>query len=79
MGCRGRNLPLEYGRLGQEKVLIGKLVRTYCKSNGLYCDIEWTEENRIYGPIWYDFMASCRSMLGSESGSNVFDWDGTLA
>ena len=24
-------------------------------------------------------MRSCRSMLGSESGSNVFDWDGTLA
>src|SRR4029079_18554451 len=31
-----------------------------------------------YGPAWFDFIGSCRSMLGSESGSNVFDFDGSL-
>lgn len=79
VGYRGRSLPIEYGQLGIEKVEIGKRVRGYCQENFIKCDIEWTEEARIYGPDWYQFMASCRSMLGSESGSNVFDWDGTLA
>lgn len=75
---RGRPLPPRYGRLGEEKVQIGKMVKAYCLDNGIPCDIEWAEEARIYGPSWYDFMKSCRSMLGSESGSNVFDWDGDL-
>ncbi len=78
VGYRGRNLPLEYGILGQEKAGIGQLVRSYANSNQLRTDIEWTEEARVYGAAWYPFVASCRSMLGSESGSNVFDWDGTL-
>ena len=78
VGYRGRDLPLEYGQLGREKLQIGQLVRAYAQSRGLGCDIEWTEARRIYGPDWYRFIASCRAMLGSESGSNVFDWDGTL-
>ncbi len=79
VGYRGRPLPVHYGLLGQEKVAIGKLVKKYCTEKHVPHDIEWTEDARIYGPDWYKFMASCRSMLGSESGSNVFDWDGTLA
>jgi hypothetical protein len=27
----------------------------------------------IYGPAWYDFMASCRATLGVEAGVSVFD------
>jgi hypothetical protein len=79
VGYRGRDLPLEYGKLGKEKVEIGRLVRSYCEERSLRSDIEWTEAARIYGSNWYDFVVSCRSMLGSESGSNVFDWDGSLA
>ncbi|MFE8644851.1 hypothetical protein ACFX58_07170 [Sphingomonas sp. NCPPB 2930] len=78
VGYRGRPLPSRYGQLGEEKVQIGKMVKAYCLKNGIPCDIEWTEEARIYGPSWYDFMKSCRAMLGSESGSNVFDWNGDL-
>lgn len=78
IGYRGRPLPIRYGALGQEKVAIARLVKDYCKSHAISQDIAWTEEARIYGHSWYEFMASCRSMLGSESGSNVFDWDGTL-
>jgi hypothetical protein len=78
-GYRGRPLPIHYGLLGREKISIGMLVARYCESRKITHDIEWTEEARIYGRKWYEFMSSCRSMLGSESGSNVFDWDGTLA
>lgn len=79
VGYRGRPLPLRYGQLGHEKVEVGRLVKAYCQRNGLAHDIAWSEESRIYGPAWPIFVGSCRSMLGSESGSNVFDWDGTLS
>lgn len=79
VGYRGRPLPLRYGKLGQEKVEIGRMVKQYCEVHDIQHDIEWTEEARIYGSRWYEFMGSCRAMLGSESGSNVFDWDGNLA
>jgi len=78
VGYRGRPLSIRYGTLGQEKVKVGSLVRTYCEKQDIPCDIEWTEEKRIYNDGWYDFVVSCRAMLGSESGSNVFDWDGDL-
>jgi hypothetical protein len=75
---RGRPLPIRYGRLGQEKVVIGQHVKTYCHKHGISCDIEWDESSRIYGEDWYAFISSAKAMLGSESGSNVFDWDGDL-
>lgn len=75
---RGRPLPLRYGKLGQEKVEIGRRVRAYCRDHGIPCDIAWDESARIYGDKWYRFIASAKAMLGTESGSNVFDWDGTL-
>jgi hypothetical protein len=78
VGYRGRPLPVRYGELGWEKVTIGKATKQYCVDNAIQHDIAWTEEARIYGSGWYEFMSSCRSMLGAESGSNVFDWDGTL-
>ncbi len=78
VGYRGRPLPARYGALGFEKVAIGKMVREYCERLGISNDIAWSEESRIYGPAWNDFVGSCRAMLGSESGSNVFDWDGCL-
>lgn len=75
---RGRPLPVRYGRLGQEKVAIGHHVKDYCRKHGIPCDIEWDESSRIYGENWYKFIGSAKAMLGSESGSNVFDWDGSL-
>lgn len=78
VGYRGRPLPISYGQLGIEKVAIGQMVKAYCDQHDVKNDIAWSEESRIYGPKWYEFLVSCRSMLGTESGSNVFDWDGTL-
>lgn len=79
VGYRGRPLPIRYGQLGVEKIEIGRIVKSYCDLHGIRNDIAWSEESRIYGAGWYDFVISCRSMLGSESGSNVFDWGGDLA
>ena len=78
VGYRARALPVRYGQLGIEKISIGQTVKAYCDEHGIANDIAWTEEARIYGPKWYNFIISCKSMLGSESGSNVFDWEGNL-
>jgi hypothetical protein len=75
---RGRPLHLRYGKLGQEKVEIGRRVEDYCRKRHIPCDIAWSESSRIYGDDWYRFIGSTKAMLGSESGSNVFDWDGSL-
>jgi hypothetical protein len=53
-------------------------MREACEARGIRCDIEWDEDKRIYGDAWVDFVASCRATLGTESGSNVFDFDGSL-
>ena len=78
VGYRGRPLHIRYGKLGQEKSRIGELVAEYCQKNNIPYDIGVKEKDRIYGSNWYDFIHSCRAVLGTESGSNVFDWDGDL-
>ena len=78
IGYRGRHLPARYGDLARQKLEIGRVVRSACERRGVACDIEWAETARVYGDRWWGFLARCRTMLGTESGSNVFDWDGTL-
>jgi len=79
IGYRGRQLPHHYGDLGQEKYNIGVEVRRLAAERGLPVDIEVDDTRRIYGNDWYRFLGSCRATLGTESGSNVFDFDGSLA
>ena len=76
---RGRNLPFWYGDLGQEKEWIGKKMREYAIQYQLKQDIEWQEEKRIYGDGWYQFLASARTTLGTESGSCLFDFTGEIS
>lgn len=79
IGYRGRRLPHHYGDLGQEKYRIGVDVRRLAEKRGLPVDIEVDDSRRIYGNDWYRFLSTCRATLGTESGSNVFDFDGSLA
>lgn len=78
IGYRGRRLPHHYGALGQDKLTIGKEVRRLAEIRGLPVDIEVESDKRIYGNDWYRFLGSCRGTLGTESGSTIFDFDGTL-
>jgi hypothetical protein len=79
VGYRGRDIGGRYGRLAFDKLEIGRRMRAVCEARGIPHDIEWEDSKRIYGEAWYDFLASCRAVLGSESGSNVFDFDGSIA
>jgi hypothetical protein len=78
IGYRGRDIGARYGELGFWKSEVGRRMKTICGEHGIRCDIDVTEESRIYGDSWYAFIESCRTMLGSESGSNVFDFDGSI-
>ena len=79
IGYRGRDIGGRYGRLGHEKLEIGSRMLDICEARGLPVDIAFTEEARIYGHAWFDFLGSCRATLASESGSNIFDFDGVVA
>jgi hypothetical protein len=75
---RGRSVPYWLGRLGQDKVLIGREFLARASSTDLRCDISWTESDRIYGENWYRFLSRARSTLGTESGASIVDFDGSL-
>ena len=75
---RGRKLDYWYGSLGQEKYTIGIKMKKICQQLNLSEDIECDDDKRIYGSEWYDFLLSGRAMLGTESGANIFDLDGSL-
>jgi hypothetical protein len=79
IGYRGRALPYWYGRLGQEKFLIGKTMKDICAARNLCVSIEWDDAKRIYGDAWYQFLGDSKATLGTESGSNVFDFDGDIS
>ncbi len=78
IGYRGRDIGGRYGRLAWDKLEIGRRVREACEARGLPVDIDWTDQSRIYGKDWFKFLGSCRATLGTESGSNVFDFDGRI-
>lgn len=78
IGYRGRPVPFVYGRLTREKFLIGQRMKELCSERGIVTNIELTDAARIYGPAWPEFIGNCRTVLGTESGSNIFDFDGTL-
>ena len=79
VGYRGRRLPHQYGQLGYDKLRIGIEVRKWFVERGLLVDIEVDDSKRIYGDDWYRFLSSCRAMLGTESGCNLFDDYGHFA
>lgn len=76
---RGRELPPIYGQLGHEKFIIGMEVKRLSERAGICNDISCDESDRIYGNDWYKFLGSARATLGTESGSNIFDFDGSIS
>ena len=78
IGYRGRELPYWYGSLGYEKFIIGKKMHEICSSRNIKVNIEWESDKRIYGDGWFKFIENCRAVLGTESGSNVFDFYGEI-
>ena len=78
LGYRGRRLSHRYGRLGYEKWQIGELAKLSLVESDLKLNISSENVDRIYGESWFNFLGDCKAVLGTESGANVFDFDGNL-
>jgi len=78
VGYRTRKPPYWLGELGVEKWRIADGFKEALEDTGLKLDLSYHEADRLYGIAWIEFVASCRAMLGVESGASVFDFDGTL-
>jgi hypothetical protein len=78
LAYRGRSVGVKYGRLGFEKTEIGRRMKEICALHSVPEDIAIDDASRIYGDAWFEFLGSSRAVLGSESGSNAFDFDGAL-
>lgn len=79
LGYRGRSLGHRYGNLAHMKQSIGEVFLAESTKRGVLADIAVDEASRIYGDDWYKWLGNCRCVLATESGSNVFDWDGSIA
>lgn len=79
IGYRGSIMPLSFGRLCYQKRKIGDDVSRLLEGKALSLDISSRWEDRIGGDAWHTFLASCKAVLGVESGSDLVDMDGTLA
>ena len=76
---RGSIQPLEFGRLGYEKRGIGyDMARVLSERGGVPFDISSRWEDRVSGAAWEDFLRRSNVVLGVESGSNIFDFDGSV-
>ena len=78
IGYRARPLPYYMGRGAQEKTDIAVEFRRRAAGSGLKLDIETDEHRRIYGSRWYDFVANCRGMIGTEAGVSITDLSGEV-
>ena len=78
LGYRGRELPYRLGDLAWHKSEVGRRLKVACLDRGIECDIEVDEKSRFHGDDWLNFVRRCRVMLGTQSGANVFDYDGSL-
>jgi hypothetical protein len=78
LAYRGRDIGPRYGTLGFVKYEIGRVGALACKARNMAHNIAMDEDSRIYGQDWFTFIASSRAMLGTDSGSNVVDFDGEI-
>jgi len=78
VGYRSRQMPFWLGRLGHEKWFIAQEFERRASSINLNLDLSTQEGERLYGDAWTNFVASCRAVIGVESGASIIDFDGKL-
>ncbi len=75
---RGRDIGADMAASASRNTKSAGAWREICAARGIPYDIAMDDASRIFGDAWYQFLGSSRTMLGSESGSNAFDFDGEL-
>lgn len=79
---RGSLQPYVFGKLCYEKRWISgaftEAASRHPLGSKLKLDISNRWEDRVYGEAWIDLLRNSRAVLGTESGMNLFDFDGSL-
>lgn len=77
---RGSVQPPQLGRLGFLKVRLPELVyhSQFATGTDWILDLSSRWEDRLSGDAWFDFLGDSYAVLGSESGSNLFNLDNSL-
>jgi hypothetical protein len=75
---RARNLPYHVGHHGQLKHEIAEIVEPAARAAGLRTDISTDIRDTKYGDAWFEFLASGRCVIGTESGSSALDPVGAI-
>ncbi len=75
---RASHLPYWFGSHGQLKHRIADPVAVQAVKHGLTIDISTDPKDTILGVSWLDFLASGRTVIGTESGSSVLDKRGAV-
>jgi hypothetical protein len=78
VGYRGRKIPYWLGELAYEKWTIAETWKKLAMREDIKTDISYNEKDRIYGHKWNEFLSSCKTTLGVESGASVMDFTGEL-
>lgn len=78
VGYRTRRMPYWLGRLGYEKWYIAEQFERRARDTDLKLDLSTKEGKRLYGDAWIEFVASCRAVIGVESGASIIDFNGNL-
>jgi hypothetical protein len=79
IGYRGREIGVRYGLLASQKADIAHAFKDKAAHKGLTTDISVLDSDRIYGNQWFNWLSNCKAVLGSQSGSNIFDFDGSIS
>jgi hypothetical protein len=71
---RGNTVGMAYGKVGYEKIEIGRRMKDLLKSTAFNQDIETCITKQIYGKEYLLRMKGAKATLITESGSSVIDW-----
>ncbi len=79
VGYRARKLPPYFGKIGETKWRIAKIFSDSIKKYGPFrLDISCDHGDVLLGHAWYNFLANCKFVLGSLSGSSLLDPEGKI-
>ncbi len=75
---RARKLPAWCGSFAQQKWKISEQFERDAENHGLAVDMATSEDSRIYGDAWTDFISNSKATLGTESGASFVDFSGEI-
>jgi hypothetical protein len=78
LAYRAQALTPRFGRIGQLKHTVADAIAPAAREAGLRVDVSTDPRDAVLGNRWFPFIASARSVLGSESGASAIDRRGEL-